>query len=201
MPTILKLSPRDHGRRVPLEEFEAAQWEEGYRYELIDGKLHVSPLPNLPHDVIVVWITEQLLAYRLAHPDVLNYVSGHARVFVPGRPGVTNPEPDLAAYRDYPLGLPLGQRRWQNMSPILVTEVVSEEDPDKDLERNVELYGQVPSIREYWILDPRTNADAPSLRVYRRRGRSWQRPIDVDPGESYTTRLLPDFTLRLDPLG
>jgi Uma2 family endonuclease len=197
MPTVLKLRPLDHGRRVPLEEFEAAWWEEGYRYELIDGKLYVSPLPNVPHDTVLVWLTEQLLKYRLTRPNVLNYVSGHARVFVPGRPGVTNPEPDLTAYRDYPLDLPADQQRWQDLKPILVAEIVSDDDPDKDLERNVELYEQVPSIREYWIFDPRTGAAAPSLRVYRRRGRSWQRPIDVPPGETYTTRLLPDFTLRL----
>jgi Uma2 family endonuclease len=37
---------------------------------------------------------------------------------------------------------------------VLVGEVVWEDDPDKDLVRNVELYLQVPSIREYWVLDP-----------------------------------------------
>ncbi len=60
------------------------------------------------------------------------------------------------------------------------------------------LYLRVPSIREYWILDPRTDADHPSLLVYRRRGARWQRPLAVAGGDTYTTRLLPDFSLVLD---
>jgi Uma2 family endonuclease len=199
MPTVLKLTPRDQGRPLTREEFEAAQGVEGYRYELIDGKVYVSPTPQLAHDCIVQWIRDLLHIYRWDHAEVINYISGHAGVPVPDRPKATVLEPDLAAYRDYPLRLPVRQRRRENISPILVAEVVSEDDPDKDLVRNVELYEQVPSIREYWIFDPRTDADAPSLRVYRRRGRPWQRPIDVAPGETYTTRLLPSFTLRLTP--
>jgi Uma2 family endonuclease len=89
--------------------------------------------------------------------------------------------------------------RWQDVSPVLVAEVLSEDTADKDLVRNLGLYLQVPSIREYWILDPRASPDHPALTVYRRRGRRWQRPINVPAGGTYSTRLLPDFSLLLDP--
>jgi Uma2 family endonuclease len=56
----------------------------------------------------------------------------------------------------------------------------------------------VPSIKEYWILDAREDADFPTLLVYRRRGRRWQEPITVGPNATYTTPLLPGFTLSLD---
>jgi Uma2 family endonuclease len=82
-----------------------------------------------------------------------------------------------------------------------VVEIVSDDKPEKELVRNVDLYLQAPSIREYWILDPRADPDRPTMRVYRRRGRQWQRPIDLIPGEIYTTRLLPAFHLVLDPHG
>ncbi len=65
--------------------------------------------------------------------------------------------------------------------------------------RNVELYLEVPSIREYWIIDPRESADRPTLLVYRRRGPRWQRPITVPFGGVYTTRLLPGFSMIVDP--
>jgi hypothetical protein len=65
----------------------------------------------------------------------------------------------------------------------------------------VDLYLQVPSIREYWVLDPRTSAGQPTLLVYRRRGQRWQRVIRVAGGGTYTTRLLPGFTLVLDTRG
>ena len=53
-------------------------------------------------------------------------------------------------------------------------------------------------VREYWILDPRVDADRPALTVHRRRGQGWQKPIDIASGGTYTTRLLPDFLLVLD---
>jgi Uma2 family endonuclease len=199
MTTALVLSPTDHGRPMTRQEFEAARGQEGYRYELIEGKVYVCPTPNLPHDIIRDWLLDVLKDYGRARPDILNYVSPQARVYVPGREEATNPEPDLAAYSDFPRHLLIREQSWENISPILVAEVVSEDDPGKDLERNVELYAQVPSIREYWILDPRADADRPTLTVYRRRGRRWQNPILVPPGETYTTRLLPGLELLVDP--
>jgi Uma2 family endonuclease len=70
----------------------------------------------------------------------------------------------------------------------------------EDLVRNRRLYLQVPSIREYWIVDPRQDADQPSLTVYRRRGTRWQRPLQVLPGGAYTTPLLPGVVLALGDL-
>jgi Uma2 family endonuclease len=199
MSATLYLTPKDRGRPLTLREFEAAGSLEGYHYELIHGKLEVSPLPDLPHDDLLEWLQEKLRAYGLVHPEVLNKVKGPVRVFVPDGPAVTAPEPDVAAYRNYPTERPIAQRRWQDVTPFLVAEVVSEDSADKDLVRNVELYRLIPEIREYWILDPRDDPDRPSLIVYRRRGRQWQRPVRVGPGGIYTTRLLPGFALVLDP--
>ena len=84
------------------------------------------------------------------------------------------------------------------MSPVLVIEIASEDDPAKDFVRNVRLYRQVPSIREYWILDNREDADRPTMQVHRRVGRRW-RVLNLAFGETYTTRLLPGFKLLLDP--
>jgi Uma2 family endonuclease len=82
---------------------------------------------------------------------------------------------------------------------VLVVEIISENTASKDLERNVTLYLQVKSLREYWIIDPRHEShDRPSMRVYRRRGQRWQKPIEVPAGGTYSTRLLPGFTLVLD---
>jgi Uma2 family endonuclease len=199
MTTALVIGPTDHGRPLTLEEFKSARWQEGSRYELIDGRLYVSPLPNLPHDRIKEWIADCLRGYARDRPEVINYVTPQARVIVPDRPEVTQPEPDLAAFHDFPRNRPIGQVQWEDVSPLLVVEVVSADDPDKDLVRNVELYLPVPSVREYWIIDPREDADRPTMQVYRRRGRRWQRVIDLAHGDTYKTGLLPGFTLRVDP--
>jgi Uma2 family endonuclease len=198
MKTQLYLTPKDQGRALTLEEFEHAGSQEGYHYELIDGKLEVSPLPDLPHEDLRDWLQDKLKDYARQHAEVINYLKAPARVFVPGRRATTAPEPDVAAYHNFPLHLPLRQRRWRDFSPVLVAEIISADTADKDLVRNLDLYLQVPSIREYWILDPRDDADRPSLMVHHRRGQRWQRAITVASGDTYTTRLLPEFTLVLD---
>ncbi len=193
----LKLGPRDHGRELSYDDFMAGDYREGYRYEIIDGKLYVSPLPNLPENSLEDWLSGHLRRYVAERPDILNYLSNKARVFVPARERTTVPEPDLAAYHNFPLHMPFRQRRWEDVSPVLVAEIVSS-DPDKDLVRNVDLYLAVPSIREYWVIDPRQDPDQPHLTVRRRTGKRW-RVIEVPFGETYTTKLLPGFELVNDP--
>ena len=51
-----------------------------------------------------------------------------------------------------------------------------------------------------WVLDARVNADQPVLHVFRRRGSKWTK-IEVPFGETYTTKLLPGFALKIDPRG
>lgn len=194
---VRRFGPGDHGTLLSFEEFTQAAWEEGYRYELIDGRVHASPLPDLPESWVDLWLKEKLRDYARANPKVINLVAGPGRVFIPSRLATTAPEPDVLAYRNFPLRRRKRDLRWQDVSPILVGEILSSDDPAKDLIRNVALYLLVPSIKEYWILDARADADYPSLRVYRRRASRWQMS-EVGPREDYTTPLLPGFRLTLD---
>jgi Uma2 family endonuclease len=195
----LYLTPDDHGRPLTIEDLTSADAREGYRYELIRGRLEVSPLPDLPHDRLLRWLRRLLENYAKQHPEVVNEAFGPARIFLPDlEEGVTAPEPDVVAYRDFPLDLPEEEVNWQDLQPVVAVEILSPDTADKDLVRNVELYLRAPTIREYWIVDPRESYRRPSLLVYRRRGQRWQRPIRVEGGGTYTTPLLPDFTLTLD---
>jgi Uma2 family endonuclease len=199
MQTLVKLGPADHGRPLTREEFQSASYEGRYRYELIDGRLYVSPPPRFSHDWIVNWLFRRLDDYASRRPDVINYVSARSAVPVEERADTTDPEPDLAAFRDVPLDVPPEEVRWEDIQAVLVVEVISEDDAAKDLMRNPVLYLEVPSIREYWVIDPRPSADEPTLYVYRRRGARWQQRITVPFGGVYTTRLLPGFSLIVDP--
>jgi Uma2 family endonuclease len=191
--------PQDHGRSGSDLEFESATYQEGYSYEVIDGRLYVSPLPNPDGEDLENWLHQVLDAYRRSHPEVINRVSSGARIFVPGTTRTTAPEPDVAAYRDFPLHLPRRQRDWRTIHPVLVAEVLTSADgEEKDLVRNVDLYHRVPSIKEYWVVDGRADPDKPTLRVYRRWGAGW-RERAVPYGTTYTTRLLPGFALVVDP--
>jgi Uma2 family endonuclease len=198
MKTMLKLGPRDHGKLVDYDEFMAAEYLPGYRYEIIDGRVYVSTEPPLPENRIDQWIFLKLAFYSLRNRHVINYVTTKGRVVVPGRPGVTVPAPDITAYRDFPLASSLNDVDWEDVSPILVAEVLVGDEPEKDMVRNVELYLLVPTIREYWLFDARQDADHPTLTVRRKRGNSWVVREYVF-GDTDTTRLLPGFTLLVDP--
>jgi Uma2 family endonuclease len=201
MTTILKLGPADHGRPITSEEVRSVHWQAGYRYEIIDGRIYLTPVPDLPHDRILRWIYRRLDRYAERHSSIINYVTSGGKVIVEDRPECTEPQPDLVAFHDFPLDAPMEEVRWEDLTPVLVIEIISEDDPKKDLLRNVELYEEIPSIREYWIIDPRDDPDQPSLIVYRRRGQRWQKPIRIAFGETYTTRWLPGFSLGIAPCG
>jgi Uma2 family endonuclease len=113
---------------------------------------------------------------------------------------MTIPEPDISAYENYPRERRFQRGlKWNDVSPVIVVEVLVNGDPEKDLERNVELYLQVPSIREYWVLDGRIDPEQPSLIQYRKHGRKWI-VRHFDAGTIFATKLLPGFHLLLDPL-
>ena len=97
MQTRLYLTPADHGRELSWDEFASADAQEGYRYEMIEGKVFVSPFPDMPHDDLKDWLEAALRTYARERPDILCRVKGPARVFLPERSdGVTAPEPDIA---------------------------------------------------------------------------------------------------------
>lgn len=193
-----KLGSRDHGREMTYEEFISSPYLGGYKYELIDGRLYVSPQPNLPHDWVEDFIYWRLKQYTLQRPDIINVAKNKARVFVPAVPRTTCPEPDVAAYADFPVER-LPRVDWREVSPVLVVEILGGGDSaDKDAVRNVALYLRVPSIREYWLIDIRDDPARPRMTAYRRFGSRW-RTTAVAFGKTYTTKLLPGFVLTLDP--
>jgi Uma2 family endonuclease len=194
-----RFGPADHGLAVSWDEFLAADYRPGgYKYELIDGRLWVSYEPDPAENVLENWLYRRLLGYSDARPDVLNFVTTKSWVFVPGRERPTAPEPDLSGYRDFPFGQRLATLDWRTLSPVLVVEVVVNAGPEKDLERNVELYHQVPSIAEYWVLDGRDNPDEPTLVQHRRYGKRWV--VRRFPyGTEFAPKLLPGFALLIDP--
>src|SRR5438094_494262 len=122
MTTRLKIGPADHGMPISLEAFTRADAVAGYHYELIDGRVYVSPRPELPEDCVESWLRKKLEDYGDSVTGGIRFVTGKARVFVPGRQRVTAPGPDLSAYLDFPFHRPIRELRWEDVSPALVVE-------------------------------------------------------------------------------
>jgi Uma2 family endonuclease len=196
MKTAQRFGPSDHGSKLSFDEFMRGRYQEGYQYELIDETLYVSPRCTLPENLVECWVFNKLSAFSRIHMDVINYITNKAQVFVP-RHHTTVVQPDCTAYHNLPLHLPFAALSWCDVSPLFVVEILSHDDPDKDLIRNLELYLQVPSIKEYWILDGRKNVERPSMIVHRRVRGKWQ-TTEIEPSSTHSTPLLPGFRLTLN---
>ena len=187
--------PEDHGHPVSLEQFSQGQALEGYRCELILGRVYVSPLPDAAQESIKQNVLDQLRSYARDNPAVINHVADDARVFVPAPQGTTCPHPDIAAYGGFP-SEQLPTIDWQSQHPLLLVDVMGPADSDRILQRNVGLYLRTPSILEYWVVDLRQDITKPALRVYEPEGERW-RVADWRFGTTYSTMVLPGFELTI----
>jgi Uma2 family endonuclease len=116
--------------------------------EFIDGQIEVLPMPTLEHQEIVLFLITLLRAFIL--PAKL----GRA-VMSPYRVKVGENhfrEPDVVFLRESSLSR-LGNRFSEGAD--LVMEVVSDDDPKRDLVDKRHDYAEA-GIPEYWIVDPRT---------------------------------------------
>ena len=198
--TRIRIGPNCNGEPVPLDQLDALDFDSGFTYEIIDGRWAVAPIAGFAEQSLERWLRRKLERYAEDNPAAVGWVTNKCRVFVHDRPDLTVPEPDLSLYRDNLDELVAAgeAENWDDFSPFLVVEVLVAGDEDKDLVRNVDLYFQVPSIQEYWILDGRDDPRRPVLHVRRRWGKRWV-VHEIAFGETYTTRALPDFELIVDP--
>jgi Uma2 family endonuclease len=184
--TTRRVGPADHGRRMTLDEFVDADFEEGWLYELARGVIVVTEVPGLNHGRIVGRVTRLFITYEIHHPDVINYrAGGECRLRLPGMQ--SDRHPDQAIYLDPP---PEGPNLWAHWVPHIVVEVVSPGGEDRDYVEKREEYLRA-GVGEYWILDPTTRI----MHVLRRAGDVWDE-VRVPADGLYQTHLLPGLEVR-----
>ncbi|MDB5349499.1 MAG: hypothetical protein JWN86_746 [Planctomycetota bacterium] len=187
----LRIGPADHRRKMTLEEFEDADFEEGYRYELARGVLEVTEVPDDPHGFIVDHFACAIADYRRQHPHLV-LRSGEAsgfRLWLPGMISGRNPD-----YAVVLRGVPKDRRG--RRPPSLVAEVVSEggEARDRDYQIKKEEY-RIFGMLEYWILDPELRR----VTVLTRDGDVWAESVFVD-GQIASGLVLPGFAVPVADL-
>jgi Uma2 family endonuclease len=183
-----KIGPDDHGRKMSLKEFEFAEVEEGYVYELARGYVVVSEVPRLWHALQVALIRKHLDVYDYRNPGVAFAIleGGSCKLLI----GELQSErhPDIAVYVTAPIG-PKGRTLWRRWIPDLAIEVVSESSRDRDYAQKPEEYFKL-GVKEYWIVD----ANREKVTVLKR-GRSDWTSKTLGPKDACETRLLPGFKL------
>ncbi len=144
-------------RRLTAEQ--TGHWP---RYELVDGRLLVTPAPRLEHDRALVWLQKALDAYlerervgeRFNSPSDLELKKG--RIV----------QPDCFVV---PLDHAERARQWPDVKRLLLAvEILSPRTAHTDRGEKRELYQEV-GVTEYWIVD-----------LHQRQVERW-RPTDDQP--------------------
>jgi Uma2 family endonuclease len=187
----LRLGPADHGRMMTREEFEQADEEPGFRYELARGALEVTMTPGIPHAFMVWLLLGRVRDYEVQRPDIILLAGGSAefRLWVPemgsGR------HPDVAVVVRGAVRDPRDHFR-----PALVMEVVSEGAAayERDYVAKREEY-LAYGIYEYWIVDRFQQRVTVLIRV----GDTWSETIFAAP-HSAKGVVLPGFSVAVADL-
>ncbi|MCL4201584.1 MAG: Uma2 family endonuclease [Pirellulaceae bacterium] len=181
-PSILLLGPGAAGMMLAPDEFDAAEFEDGFRYERIHGVLVVSPAPlpqeRDPNDEL----GHHLRSYRQNHP--------HG-----GSLDNTLPEHDIMVgddrrRADRVIWAGLGRQPRVDEMPTIVVEFVSV--GKRSLTRDYEVKRReylVIGVQEYWVFN-RFNR---TLTVFHASGKK----VVLGENQTYSTPLLPGFELPL----
>jgi Uma2 family endonuclease len=190
--TTRRIGPADHGRKMTLDEFIEADFEEGWLYELGRGIIDVTEVPGLSHGRTVYRFARLFIVYDIEHPGIIDYQAGggECRLRLPGMQ--SDRHPDQAIYLLPP---PPGDNQpWKRWVPSIVVEIVSQGGEDRDYDEKREEYLRI-GVTEYWILDPIKR----QLLVLQRFGDVWNEVV-VLPGSVYGPFLLPGLEVRPEAL-
>jgi Uma2 family endonuclease len=180
------LGPESNGILLTPQEFDRADFEAGWRFELINGVLIVTPLPLMNEAEPNDYLGYLLHRYREEHPQGKKALNATApeRIIRTGR---------NRRRVDRVLWAGLGRLPRKSEMPTIAVEFTSKRKRDRvrDYETKRDEY-LLAGVKEYWIIDRFT---ATMTVLTRRRGRNRSQVFQKDA--IYTTDLLPGFELPL----
>lgn len=123
--------------------------DDGWKYEVIEGVLYMTPSPNTKHQRAIVRILLKMGAY-VAQKGLGEVFASPLDVILPNNLG-TPVQPDVFFIRQERLGI-VKERQIEG-APDLVVEVLSPSNWLDDRRVKFNVYSQA-AIAEYWIVDP-----------------------------------------------
>ena len=181
----LRLGPRSAGVLLTTEEFDRARFVEGWRYELINEVLVVSPIPSLnerdPNEELGRWLRN----YQESHPQgsVLDATIGEQTI-------ETKKNRRRA---DRVIWAGLGHLPGPNEPPTIIVELVSKGkiNQERDYVAKRAEYREI-GVKEYWIID-RFSKTMTVCRFAADRDQE----LVIAADQTYATTLLPGYELPL----
>jgi Uma2 family endonuclease len=184
----LRLGPRSAGLLLTTAEFDRARLQEGWRYELINGVLVVSPTPSRqerdPNETLGHWLRN----YQEGHP--------HGSAL-----DATLPEEEIETKEnrrrmDRAIWAGLGRVPEERDAPTIAVEFVSKGkiNQERDYLAKRAEFREI-GVREYWVVDRFRRC----LTAYRFAGEK-DEELHIPEDQTYETPLLPGFVLPLKQL-
>ena len=195
MATETAVSPRLAEEKWPPQ----GQWtyedykrlpDDGWRYEVIEGELHMAPAPRPKHQEATINLATAMSQFarskRLGKVytvpiDVLLH-------------GLASPvQPDVLFIANDRLDIV--KEEFIEGPPDLAIEVLSPSNWLDDRRTKFRLYARA-GVREYWIVDPERR----TIEVFALRGHSFTLLNRYEPGETVRSEVLPDFEVAVDEM-
>jgi len=181
----LRLGPRSAGVLLTTDEFDRARFEAGWRYELINEVLVVSPIPSLnerdPNEELGYF----LRTYQESHPQ------GSALDLTIGEQTIETKKNRRRADRVIWAGL--GRLPDPNETPTIIIELVSKGkiNQERDYVAKRAEYREI-GVKEYWIIDRFSKTMTVCLFAADR-----DQELVIAANQTYSTTLLPGYELPL----
>ena len=162
----------------------------GFRYELVEGHLLMSPSPNFSHQTAVGILFELMSAYvrrrrlgvvLVAPFDVIPIPDDDTTALQPDILFISNANRSII-HKTHALG-----------PPDLVVEAISPKREALDRDRKFRLYAQ-SGVKEYWILDPPNR----KIQIWVRRGESLVDRGHFGPGSQAPCEVIEGFTVSVE---
>jgi len=175
------------GLNYKLEYDDLANFpDDGYRYELLDGDLMMTPAPNPRHQEVCGRLYLQLVAYFQPRGGrvffaPLDMILTKRDVFQPDLLVVTDPA--------------LITNRAVEGAPAIAVEVLSPSTADRDRTAKPARYAAL-GVRHYWIVDP----DRRRMECYRERGGTYELVVEGEGSALLDQPDWPGLTIDLGQL-
>ena len=163
--------------------------DDGWRYEVIGGELHMSPAPNAEHQSIVAALVHLLREFVRQH-DLGRVLVAPIDVMLPDLASPVQPNVLLILKAN----LGIIRQRVEGV-PDLIIEVLSPGTARHDRYTKYHLYAEA-GVREYWIIDPQAGA----ADIYTRRGSGFVPLGHYERGGEIRSELLPALRLPMNEL-